>query len=247
MRQRLGLSVVFIVLLCAFSGLFGCAGTMSAIEHRTMTTNVNMQGDSIFLDAATLESARTAYVRVTNTSQMQEIQLEGLLRDKLTQKGVNLVTNPKQASYIIQANVLYMDFAKKGITADGMLVGGYGGGVAGAALSQGGLGSAAGIGVGAIAGAVIGGVVGSTIHVDSYIGALDLQIQERVEGGVTGNVITNAKQGNSSELKTQHTVHSDYQTYRTRIVASAVQTNISKDEAAAVLTDKLASQIAGMF
>ncbi len=246
MKQKQMLLLVVCVVLFTISSLAGCGSTMNAIENRNMTTNVNMT-DTIFLDANTLENSKTAYLRVTNTSQMQEIQLESLLRDKLTQKGVNLVANPKQAAYVIQANVLYMDYAKQGMTPDGMLAGGYGGALAGAALSRGGLGSAAGIGVGAIGGAIIGGLVASAIHVDTYVGAADIQIQEKVEGGVTGNVVTNAKQGNSSELKTQHSVHSDYQTYRTRIVTSARQTNIKKDEAAAVLTDKLASQIAGMF
>ncbi|BCB96607.1 hypothetical protein JZK55_15290 [Dissulfurispira thermophila] len=76
---------------------------------------------------------------------------------------------------------------------------------------------------------------------------MDVQIKERVEGGVTGTMKTDVKQGSSTSLTTEREVKTDYQEYRTRIVAKAKQTNIDKNEAAQVISDKLAAQIAGMF
>jgi hypothetical protein len=65
--------------------------------------------DTIFLNANILAKNRNVFVRVTNTSDMQEIQFESFLKDKLSQKGLTIINDPSQAGYVIQANVLYMD------------------------------------------------------------------------------------------------------------------------------------------
>ncbi|MFN3479891.1 MAG: complement resistance protein TraT [Thermodesulfovibrionales bacterium] len=238
--------VTIFILIASLMGLTSCAQTMHAIEHAKMTTVVKMS-DTIFLDAQNLAKNRKAYVRVTNTSDMQEIAFEGLLRDKLAQKGIMLVNDPSEAGYIIQANVLYMDYEKKGLTADGMLAGGYGGAVLGAALGGDWKGSLAGATIGGVAGSLIGGAIGAAFKVETFFGAIDVQLQEKVEGGVRGTMTTDASQGSATRLQTEREVKSDYQTYRTRIVAKATQTNIDKVEAARVISEKLAQQIAGMF
>ncbi|WP_333655654.1 complement resistance protein TraT, partial [Dissulfurispira sp.] len=60
----LSVAVVFV--------LSGCAQTMRAIEHAKMTVAVKMS-DTIFLDPTILTKNRNVFVRVTNTSDMQEI------------------------------------------------------------------------------------------------------------------------------------------------------------------------------
>jgi hypothetical protein len=100
-----GLTLLIIIL-----GLFvllGCAGTMQAIEHRDMSLAAKMS-DTIFLDPETLIKNRNIYVRVTNTSDFQEIDFGELLKGKLSAKGYSITNNPSQAGYIIQANLLYM-------------------------------------------------------------------------------------------------------------------------------------------
>lgn len=238
--------ILIAVLFLAQLTLSGCAQTMHAIEHAKMTVTANMS-DTIFLDAANLAKNRTAYVRVTNTSDMQEIAFEGMLIERLKQKGMTVVSDPSQAGYIIQANVLYMDYEKKGLTADGMLAGGYGGAVLGAAMGGDWKGSLAGAAIGGVAGSLIGGAIGAAFKVETFFGAIDVQIQERVEGGVRGTMTTDASQGSATRLQTEREIKSDFQTYRTRIVARAKQTNIDRVEAARIISEKLASQIAGMF
>lgn len=245
MRRVLNLLIV-LMLSISLIGLTSCAQTMRAIEHAKMTVTVKMS-DTIFLDAQTLAKNRKAYVRVTNTSDMQEIAFEGLLRDKLSQKGIILVNDPSEAGYIIQANVLYMDYEKKGLTADGMLAGGYGGAVIGAIAGGDWKGSLAGATIGAVAGSLIGGAIGAAFKVETFFGTVDVQLQERVEGGVRGTMMTDAAQGSATRLQTEREIKSDYQTYRTRIVAKATQTNIDKIEAAKIISERLAQQIAGMF
>jgi hypothetical protein len=245
--KKVWVALVVLLLFAAQMTLSGCAQTMHAIEHAKMTTTVKMS-DTIFLDAANLAKNRKVYVRVTNTSDMQEIAFEGLLKDKLASKGITLVSDPNEAGYIIQANVLYMDYEKKGLTADGMLAGGYGGAIAGAAFGGGGWkGPAAGALVGGVVGSLVGGAIGAAFKVETFFGAVDIQIQERVEGGVRGTMTTDASQGSATRLQTEREIRSDFQTYRTRIVAKATQTNIDRNEAAGIISEKLASQIAGMF
>lgn len=204
--------------------------------------------DSIILDAASIAKNRTAYVRVTNTSDMQEIQFEPMLRVKLEQKGIKMVSDINDAGYIIQANVLYMDYAKDAsMTADGMAAGGIGGALVGSGVGSGWKGNTAGAIVGGIVGSVVGGLIAKAVHVDRYIGVVDVRIQERVEGGVTGKIESNIKQGTSTTITTEKSIQSNYQTYTTRIAAEAVRTNINKEEAASVISDKLATQIASIF
>ncbi len=244
-KKHLAAGVV-LILFMATSLLSGCAQTMQAIEHAKMTVNVKMS-DTIFLDPVTLAKNRNAYIRVTNTSDMQEIDFDNQLRGRLGKKGITLVNDPTQAGYIIQANVLYMDYEKQGLTGDGMLVGGYGGAVAGASMGGDWAGALAGAGIGAVAGSLIGGAIGSAFKVETYAGVIDIQIQEKVEGGVKGIMKTDAKQGTVTSLSTEREIKSDYQTYRTRIAATAKQTNIDRMEAAITVSERLAVQIANMF
>lgn len=234
------------VLLLTLAGLSGCAQTMHAIENAKMQVTVKMS-DTVFLDAQSLIANRTVYLRVTNTSDMQEINFEPILRDKLAQKGITIVNDPSQAGYILQVNVLYMDYEKKGLTGDGMLTGGFGGALAGASLAGNRSGALAGATLGAMAGSLIGGAVGAAFKVEAYAGVIDVQIQEKVEGGVRGKVTTDASQGSATTIHTEREIKSNFQTYRTRVVAKAKQTNIDKEEAARIISDRLAQQVSGLF
>jgi hypothetical protein len=238
-----------LALLTIISGLFvlsGCAGTMQAIENRNMTLSAKMS-DTIFLDPEILANNRNVYVRVTNTSDFQEIDFAELLKGKLSAKGYSLTNNPSQAGYIVQANLLYMGAEKKGLTAEGMLAGGFGAALAGSTIGSGWKGPAAAAAGLGLLGSIGGGIAGSLVHIDTYLGATDIQIKEAVEGGVKGTMDTSAKYGSSTTLKTQREVKSSHQEYRTRIVVLARQTNIDRQEACRAIADRLAAQIAGMF
>jgi len=220
---------------------------MKAIEHRNLETKVKMS-DSIILDAEQLAKNRTVYVRFTNTSEMQEIDLTDRIKRALSAKGYTVTNNPARAGYIIQGNVLYMDYAKdSSMTADAMAAGGFGGALLGSNIGSGWRANTAGALVVGAAGSVIGGLVGSMIHVDRFLGVVDVEIKERVEGGVIGKAKAKIRQGTSTIVETEREVVSDFQTYRTRIAVEAVQTNIDKQEAAQVITEKLVYQIAGIF
>ncbi len=239
--------VLMSMLLIAFAiALMGCTGTMRAIEHSSLSTKIRMS-DSILLDAQNLAKSRNIYVRVTNTSELQEIAFEHILRERLALKGYVLISDPSDAGYIITANVLHMGYQKEAsMTPDGMLAGGWGGALLGSG-GGGWRGPLAGAMIGGVVGSVAGGIIGNLIKVGTYLGVVDVQIQERVAGGVSGRMLTDAKQGTVTTMTTEREIQSDFQTYRTRIAASATKTNIDQNEAAMAISERIAIQIAGIF
>lgn len=246
MKRLKALSLVLVVALLFFS-LSGCAGTVSAIKHASLETKVKMS-ESILLSPLSLAKSKVFYVKMTNTSELQGVQVEPMLRDLLVRKGKVITDDPEKADYILMGQVIYFDLAKTSdMTADAMALGGTVGAIAGSSIGSGWKGNTLGaIGAGAAV-SILGGIAGSLVHVDRFIGAVDLQVQERVPGGVKGTMRTSASMGNSTNLVTERAVDSDYQIYRTRIAAEATQTNIDKEEAARVISGKLAIQIAGLF
>lgn len=169
------------------------------------------------------------------------------MKGKLVAKGFSITNSPSSAGYIIQANLLHMGAEKEDLTADGMLAGGFGGALGGSRMGSGltsAIAGAAGMG---IVGSIAGGLVGSMIHVDTYFGAVDIQVKEASEGMVKGVMKTDAKQGSATTLQTEKEVKSNFQEYRTRIIVKATQTNINRQKACQAIADRLASQIVGMF
>ncbi|PKL52206.1 MAG: hypothetical protein CVV37_02360 [Nitrospira bacterium HGW-Nitrospira-1] len=226
--------------------LTGCAGTMQAIQHREMSLSAKMS-NTVFLDPEVLAKNKNVFIRVTNTSDFQEINFGEILKNKLISKGLTVTDLPSKAGYIIQANLLYMGQEKQDLTEDGMLAGGFGGALLGSSVGGDWRGqSAAALGAG-IVGSVVGGMAGSLVHVDTYLGSVDIQIKEASETAVTGKMFTNASQGSATTLQTKKEIKSNFQEYRTRIVVKATQTNINRNEACNAITDRLAAQIAGMF
>ena len=237
--------LLIMVLVASLVGLnVGCASTIKAIEHAQMQVNVKMK-DSVFL---TPGNSRKVYIRVTNTSEMQEIALDNLLADKLAAKGYERVSDPEQAAYRLQVNVLYFDLMKQGMTPDGMLVGSAAGGLAGAVLGGGGWrGPAAGAMIGTVVGGLAGAAVGAAFHVDTYTGVTDIQISEVGKKVGTATTVAIVKQGASASTTTESKAQTNVSTYQTRLVAWATQTRINKNEAAQVVAAKLADQISGIF
>lgn len=229
----------------------GCSTAVSAYNNRELNVQAKMS-DTVFLDPATLEKNRKIYLRVTNTSDFQELDIKEILKQRLTDKGYVVVSKPSEAQYILQANLLYLGEKKDALTMEGMLAGGFGGGLIGSALTAGGNHSFAGTSVGALAGMAGGAVLGSMIHVDEYLGALDIQIQEPVKGGVKGKrQVVNSSGSNRSGSNSVNNLETDFKSdrydHRTRIVVSAVQTNIDKQLAVKEITGRFAVQVAGVF
>ena len=237
-------------ILCCFLlvvSMTGCTReVINAIDNKDMTVIVNMT-DTIFLDAEKLATNKNVYVRTMNTSDMQSIDFQNLLVQQLTNRGMHVVADPRDAEFRVQANVLAMSREKQSLTADGALAGGFGGGLAGIAVGRGSGEVGIGMGVGGLLGAGAGALAGSMVHVDQFFGAIDVQIEEKMDRPVSGVVETHAGQGSASVLHTTSDVSTNWQTFRTRMVARAKQTNIDENEAAHAISAKLAMQISNLF
>jgi len=78
--------------------------------------------NAIFLDPNT---NRTVYTQLRNASENQPVTLNGL-NTKLTAKGYQLVKDPEQANYWIQAKIIYCHKAAEGVTPENMTKAGAG-------------------------------------------------------------------------------------------------------------------------
>lgn len=226
--------------------LASCSTTMSAIEHAKLETSAKMS-NTIFLNPAP-QADKTVFVQMKNTSDVP-IHLQQLVEQKLISKGYKIITDdPYKAYYWVQANVLYMGKEKRSLTPEAALAGGYGGALLGAATMGNGNGRYATGVAGALVGSAAGALIGAAIHVDTYIGVVDIQIKERVpQGSVSTTTNSNLKQGIGTAVKSTYKTNSNYQAYRTRIAATATRTNINMKEAVPAIENKLSSEIAGIF
>ena len=254
-------------MLVILASASGCAQGMHAFNNRELKSSVRMS-DTIFLNPETLMDNRNIFVRYTNTSGYNDIELQKLLSEKMRAKGYTVVANPKEAGYFITANLLYMGKQKEGISAESLLAGGFGGGLIGAAIGAHNS-SRAGRVVGAgLAGAAVGiageAIVGSMFAVDQFIGSIDLQIMEPVRGGVEYKQTTAAPtsvdlkpgamiggnmkaESSATNTKTYTGLKADRMEHKTRVVAFAQQTNMDEGQVVAMITDQLAAQITGVF
>ncbi len=235
------------VLALAMAGA-GCATkTQSAIESRELETSVKMS-ETIFLEPVEPEK-RVVWVHVRNTSDRQDIDpvaIENYIEKQLKRRGYKISDNPLKAYYRLQANVLYADHEREGLTEEGMLLGAVGGGILGSTVGGGQTSQTAGAVVGAVAGAIAGGLAGSYIHVDKYMLVVDVNIAEKVPGGVTRHHSGGASVG-KVQRDQQANTKSDYLNYQTRVVGTAKKTNLQWEEAQPVLLDKFAKSLGGIF
>jgi Enterobacterial TraT complement resistance protein len=222
---------------------------ISAIDNLNMTVAAKISS-TIFLDATQEIDNKDVYVRTRNTSDMRNIDFDSLLREDLARRSMIVVNNPRRAEYVLQANVLAMTRQKQSLTAAGALIGGYGGALSTMSLNRGNnnFGSyGLGVASAGLVGAGVGALTGSMIHVDTFFGVVDIQLQQRMKHRERGYEETNAAQGSAATLHTERQVDTDWQTYRTRIVATARQTNIDKNKAAEAISSKIASETANLF
>ncbi len=128
----------------------GCTATQIALEKKDLKTETKMSA-SIFLD---LESQleRTVYVDIKSTTD-RDIDIIPLVRQYIQERGYTIVATPREAFYILQANILYVGVADPsalraalGAGYGGPLWGAVAGATSGAVVS--GTGAAIGAGIG---------------------------------------------------------------------------------------------------
>lgn len=251
MATKLLISLQLLLTALFATLLAGCAATNTALEHHNLDVQTKMS-NTIFLPPAAAAD-KTIFVETHNTSDKQSVKIEPQLIKSLKDKGYKIVTDPQQAHYILQVNVLQIgqlsQSAAKQAAGNGFgsaLVGAGTGALAGSAISDGGTRTT-------ITGGLIG--AGATEIADhmvkdiTYTMITDLQIQSKVAAGQTvkSSSRSDLSQGTSTVTHESTQSSSNYQTYRTRIVSMADKVNLKFEQAAPALTQQLANSVAGLF
>jgi hypothetical protein len=228
--------------------LTSCAATQTAIQHGHLETSTKLS-ETVFLNPVS-DSQKTVFVSVKNTSD-QEINVEPALKSSFKAHGYRVVSSPNNAHYLLQANVLKV--GKMSVSASqSALGGGFGsalaGGIAGTALGSLTHNSNAMIG-GGIAGGLVGLAADSLIKDVNYTMITDVQISEKVAGGVKVREEHRAslRQGSASSLNQVSTTDSQYQRYRVRVVSNADKVNLAFKDAELALQADLVKALVGIF
>jgi hypothetical protein len=230
--------------------LANCVGTTTAISKRDLATE-NKMSNTVFLEPTAAEN-QTVYVQVRNTTDVPALNVEESVKTSLRMKGYQIVSDPKKAQYMLQANVLSAGQIDPE-TRDDVLASGYGGALSGGVV---GAGTAAVFGGqqsavigGALVGAAIGMLVDASIKDVTYGVTTDIQLSEKTSNGsvVTKTSQGKLKQGSDTTIQTNQQTKDNWQRYQTRVVSTANKANLKWDEAAPALADGLSKTIAGIF
>jgi Enterobacterial TraT complement resistance protein len=241
---RLGCALAFSV------ALSGCAASTTALGKRTLDVQTKMT-DSIFLEPVTAPE-RTVLVEVRNSSDRPQLDIAPAVRAALAQRGYRLVEDPRDAHFLLQANVLQVGRMSEA-AAEGAFAKGFGsalvGGAAGAGLGRVASDQTEAMIAGAVAGAAASAVADSFVQDVTYSIITDVQISERAGDGVmvTERMTQDLTQGRSGRRILTSTEMHDWKRYQTRVMSSANRVNLDFEEAAPELEAGLTRAIAGIF
>lgn len=188
---------------------------------------------------------RTIYVHTGNISENQQVSLGGI-SSRLNTKGYQVVTDPAQAHYWLQARVVYCHKAKDGVTAESVVQTGFGSGIGsgGSALASanpfmggGGQQMPDMNAMMSMAMASMGGMGGMKAPPHEgilYMCVADVQVTERSNESRNATKIAASPRGQAS-------------VYQMRTVAHVLQKDLKIEEATPILQEKLNMGIAGLF
>ena len=218
-----------------------------------------MNSNTIFLDPNT---NRTVYTQLRNASENQLVTLNEV-NSKLEAKGYQLLKDPQQANYWIQAKVIYCHKAAEGVTPESVVKAGPGAGISSGGATMASAGDKSGGGMAGMAGmggmpdinammaramAMSGGQGGfpgmqapPKEEGVIYLCVTDVQVTDRKLGktigqpGVTGTVAD--RKSDSPLLKVQ----------QMRTVGHVRQKDLDIQEATPIIQEKISTGIAGLF
>jgi Enterobacterial TraT complement resistance protein len=221
-----------------------------------------MNSNTIFLDPNT---NRAVYTQLRNASENQQVMLTDV-NTKLAGKGYQLVEDPAQANYWIQAKVIYCHQAADGVTPEQVAKAGPGAGISSGGTvmaSAGSMGDESGMGMAGMpdmsammrqamatsggGGGGFGGMAGFPGMQPppkedgvTYLCVADVQITDRKIGRAIGRPMTGTaadRKGDSPLAKVQ----------LMRMVGHVRQKSLDIPEATPIVQEKIATGIAGLF
>lgn len=246
MKNLIKLSLFVASTLFITTTFSGCGAATTAIEKRNLEVQTKMS-DSIFLEPVAPEK-QIVYVKVRNTTD-KDIIVDEQIRSALIAKGFKIVTNPDEAYFMIQANVLQIGRTDE-TGKDSALQSGFGGGLLGAGVSAATGGSGNNIGIGAAVGAVAGILANTMVKDIYYTMVTDVELRQRptLNEKVAQYEDNFSDQGRSATVSQEVTTNNaQWKIYRTRIVSIANQVNLQYEEAQGELQKGLAKSLSGLL
>ncbi len=253
----------FIAILLTVPMFAACSG------HFTLNTQTALKtSKSVFLKPS---STKTVLVETTNTSDNANVRFSEL-PSILESRGYQIVTDPEEAQFLLQVNVVYCDEQKPGTTADTLVAGGFGG-TLGATVGTAAALSGSSFSTIPILGAAgaVGGVGVSKITEDTvYVCATDVQVTEKTKEVVEQTITTQTNHGRKPlglsllgglftgrsregpsvgqfEQGITETRRGKERLHQVRYVASAQKMWLDLEDATPILTNRLEQGIAGLF
>lgn len=247
---RFGFAKPIQILLVMFLSLLfaGCAATQISLEKKNLKVETQMS-DTIFLDINS-EEEKTVYMDIRNTSD-KDIDVTPYIAARLEDKDYTIVNNPRDAYYIVQANILYVGMADPSALRQsvyqgwGGVAGGAAAGTAVAEISQ--TGRVEGATIGAMLGGFTEILTGSTTKDVTYTIMTDVQIFERSPEPVTQTRQAQLRQSKDVSIMQTSSSTTDRYIYQTRIASSANQVNLEFEKALPPLMDGIGRSISGIF
>jgi len=226
--------------------LTGCGALSTAIEKRNLEVQTKMSS-SIFLEPVAPEK-QIVYVRVRNTTD-KEIDIQQNVKDAFASNGFIVTKNPKEAQFMVQANLLQVGKGDAR-SARSALESGFGGAVLGLGVAAASRASATGYGVAGLVGGLVGSVANSLIKDVYFTMITDVEIRQRPAYGETieQNMEGSSRQGNSASVNQNvKSSNAKWKIYRTRVVSTANKVNLDFEEAKPVLIKGLSRSLSGLL
>ncbi len=232
---------ILILSLFSLVALSGCGAIHTSVAKKELDVQTKMS-QSIFLDPVAPEK-RVVYVRVRNTSDKPNLNVEQAIKRAIRANGYRITDNPEEAHYWLQANILKAGRADKREDKSGVS----------GAITGGAIGSTMGSGDGktamVVAGALLGTMLDASVKDIYYTIITDIRISERTKDNVvvTETDRSTLTQGTAGTKTVSSVEDVNWKRYQTRIVSVANKVNLTFDEAEPALINGLVQSISNMF
>ena len=231
--------------------LMGCAATQLAFNKRNLDVQTKLS-DTVFL-SPTSDKNKTVFIQIRNTTDKTDFDLTGPLRQSLQAKGYTVLSEPDNAWFILQANILSIEKttynpASSPFGSYGTALGGAGIGALAAAAGNANNRQIAGTALAAGAASGLGDMIANAIVKDVYFSAItDVQIKERSKNASNITTQSSLKNGKGTTTSVNNVEDSRYKVYQTRVLSVANQVNLNLEEAEPMLQTGLTKVISGIF
>ncbi len=234
-----------ILIVSSAFALASCGALYTRMSKDDMDVKVEMSS-TIWLEPVA-PANQTLYIQMRNTSGNPLFgDLNKFIAGEFVTKGYRIETDPEKAHYIMQVNVRSAVLTSKKIDGqDSAVPGAVVGGVTGSALGKG-----SGQLVGMAAGAVVGGIASMAFDANTKDGyydvSVDIRLGEKTKSTVSTSDIEFKRQGDTRSISTSKN-ETDRKYYTTVLRATSNMVNLTEQEGATAMKERISVSLSGLF